>query len=207
MTTAEPTTGAVPESPVESPPDDEQVSPDARMKQVNAARLADMAVAAANALRDEGRVADGDVEFMSSGKIRVQLDDGVDLMLRRPKFGELKYLVSKQRAVTDVLERASQQARAAGQALIAKASELTDTLTGLTKAGSEEAMAAVRDEAAEAADRLADVTARELGGWWVAVFRNLYGDIDEDNLPGWCLDPSLPARAVEHWRTVPTVRG
>lgn len=170
-------------------------------------------------------VGDGDatregVQFLAVGGARIswELPPGDDadeeaepeyvtIRLRRPTFGEVKSLDRALVETTDEVSIASGEIRAQSKALVAEQDAIdeddpdrADKLRDLRRR--DRALAAEMTERSEAL----------MLDWWLECVRRLAvgpTKIDAaDDLPAWiAASPALPARLVQHFRRVPSVRG
>lgn len=152
------------------------------------------------------------LEFVHSGIIRFHFSPDRMIRVRRPFLGELKAIRLALADVQDDLTTIATKVTIEGRALQEEASALNERLEAGTVEVDEHAdlLADIRTRDRESARVMDD--AREVGilSWWTeVVFAKLAVDPipDRDEFPGWILDPTLPQKCMNHWRTVPAGPG
>lgn len=171
-------------------------------------------------------MADDGITYLPNGMVRLVVD-GVEIMLRRIKLGELKQLVEQLHMNNDRITARTSVEFAKQRTIRARLDRLHDTLQDQIDVATEaedwdhvgqleleraEQTAKLRQEdmaIGRETNRFADDVRFE---WLRDVVSTLAvkGDVslpDGDEVPGWLMDPTVPAKLIEHWRSVPSGSG
>lgn len=158
------------------------------------------------------------LNLLPNGMVRLNLDEDGEVMLRRPKIGELRALMESLAEHNDAILAHSHRMQARQEEYRAEWSRLddegwepdADTVEERIEQR-EERHARVAElrrldrEAGRASERFSDEQAYD---WLREVVDTLgIGDPLPDDPPGWLASPQLPHRLTNHWRTVPSAPG
>jgi hypothetical protein len=146
------------------------------------------------------------IDLRPTGLVRIYIEgkagESARYRLRRPFFGELKSMrlaaERMQEEIEDLSNRTAQQARELGAdaEAVAKDENLTDD-------DRREAETKLRRRGREISQELIDAADGLRLEWWGQVFDTVSLDGTPPELPGWCVDPNLAPKLMNHWRTAP----
>lgn len=130
------------------------------------------------------------ITFHPLGTITVTFEDGTEVTLGRPKFGQWRWFTARLNEIFAEVQ-----------------AEIDDAQEKLDEAKTDKARAAAQ----EALDKVNRQPLYERTIPWIAeVFKQL-GDgplPDSDEWPAWlAADTNVPVRILSHWRTVPKASG
>lgn len=158
------------------------------------------------------------LNLLSNGMVRLNLDDAGEVMLRRPKIGELRTLMESLAEHNDAIMAHSHERQAEQEEYRAEWSRLDEEDWEPQGDTAEERIIERKERHARIAelrhlDRQAGRVSERFSddhayAWLVEVVDALgIGDPLPDDPPGWLASPQLPARLTRHWRTVPSAPG
>jgi len=155
-------------------------------------------------------VTDG-LEFVTNGIIRFHFSEGKTVRVRRPFLGELKEIRLALQDAQDELAGLAASVTAEGRDLQAEATALSDRLQAKEVSNEDHAqeLAEIRARDRSSAQKMDAAREEQTLGWWALVFSTLALDDVPDAMhyPAWILDPGLPNRCLNHWRSVPSGPG
>lgn len=144
-----------------------------------------------------------DFKLEDDGTVTVRIADKTH-RLRRPTIGQLRHLTESQRRLSEASAMVLVKVRAAKDDPPEQAEDEDD------QAFFERHAAFSIAEAAKAR-AIDDEYEAQIVAWSRDAFVRLSDHRDDvpdaDDLPGFCLDRTLPARLLNHWRSVPLVPG